>query len=63
MNRFMKGFLFALLIVYVVSPMDLVPGQIDDILAVILYLAANKNKLAIDRRDDGRTGVIDVDGT
>ena len=63
MNRFWKGFLFALLIVYVVSPMDFVPGPVDDILAIVLYLAANKSKLAIDKRDDERIEVIDIDGT
>ncbi len=63
MNRFWKGFLFALLIVYVVSPVDFVPGPVDDILAVLLYLAANKNKLALDKRDDERIEVIDADGT
>ncbi|SFC00743.1 hypothetical protein [Butyrivibrio sp. YAB3001] len=62
MNRFWKGFLFALLIVYVVSPMDFVPGPVDDILAIVLYLAANKSKLAIGKRDDERIEVIDVNG-
>jgi hypothetical protein len=63
MNRFMKGFLFALLIVYVVSPVDFVPGPVDDILTIVLYLAANKSKLAIGKRDDERIEVIDADGT
>ena len=43
--------------------MDFVPGPVDDILAVLLYLAANKNKLALDKRDDERIEVIDADGT
>lgn len=62
MNRFWIGFLFALLIVYVVSPLDFAPGPIDDVLAIALYLAANKNKLAIGKRDDERIEVVDADG-
>lgn len=64
MNKFMKWILFTLLIVYVVSPMDFVPGPVDDILAIFLLLAANKSKLAIGKRDEEeRIEVIDVDGT
>ncbi|MDC7292077.1 MULTISPECIES: hypothetical protein [unclassified Butyrivibrio] len=63
MNKFMKWILFTLLIVYVVSPVDFVPGPVDDILAIFLLLAANKSKLAIGRRDEERIEVVDVDGS
>ncbi len=63
MNTYMKWILFTLLIVYVVSPVDFVPGPIDDILAIFLLLAANKRSPAIEKRDDERIEVIDVDGT
>jgi uncharacterized membrane protein YkvA (DUF1232 family) len=59
----MKWILFTLLIVYVVSPVDFVPGPVDDILAIFLLLAANKSKLAIGRRDEERIEVVDVDGS
>ena len=36
MNGVLKGMLIALIIVYVVSPLDLCPGPIDDILLLLL---------------------------
>ena len=65
MSNFWKGFLVALLIVYVISPMDLLPGPVDDILAIVFALAATKNRHAIEKRDNDneRIEVIDVDGT
>ena len=67
MSNFWKGFLVALLIVYVISPMDLLPGPIDDVLAIAFALAAAKNRNAIEKRnndnDNERIEVIDVDGT
>ena len=63
MNRFMQGMLFALLLVYVVSPVDFVPGPVDDILAIVLYTAANRDKfLPRKSTDNDRIEVIDVDG-
>ncbi len=38
----MKGMLIILVILYVVSPLDLCPGPIDDIIVVLLGLAAKK---------------------
>ncbi|MBQ6587485.1 MAG: hypothetical protein IJI01_02265 [Butyrivibrio sp.] len=63
MNKFLQGMLFALLLVYVVSPVDFVPGPVDDILAIILYAAANRNKF-LPKKDYGneQIEVIDVDG-
>ena len=62
MNRFWIGFLFALLIVYVVSPVDFLPGPVDDILAIALYLVANKSKLPTGKKDNERIEVIDANG-
>ena len=63
MNKFLQGMLFALLLVYVVSPVDFAPGPIDDILAIVLYAAANRNKLLPRKStDNDRIEVIDVDG-
>lgn len=42
MNDIMKGMLIVLVILYVVSPLDLCPGPIDDIVVVLLAFAANK---------------------
>ena len=65
MNKnFIKGVLFALLMVYVISPADLAPGPVDDILAILIYLAANKKqllKLGIGKKDED-IEVLDVNG-
>ncbi len=63
MSNFVKGVLFTLLIVYVVSPMDFAPGPIDDALAIILFLATNRNKISIGKNDGGHVDLIDVDRT
>ena len=59
MNKFVKGLLFALLAVYVISPADLCPGPIDDVLAILVYLAANRNSFGITRKDTV-TDIVDV---
>ena len=43
-NGFLKGILFALLVVYVISPLDLAPGPVDDLLMILLSAAANSKK-------------------
>ena len=48
-------------LIYVVSPADLLPGPVDDVIAILLYLAANKRDLRIIKKNDEAT-VIDVDG-
>ena len=40
-NGIIKGMLIALLVVYVISPLDLAPGVIDDLLVILLGAAAN----------------------
>ena len=63
MNKsFIKGMLFALLVVYVISPVDLLPGPIDDVLGILLYLAANRKQFGIEKKD-ADIEVIDTDGT
>lgn len=47
-NNFLKGILFALLVVYVISPLDLAPGPVDDLLLILLSAATNT------KREDGR---------
>ena len=42
MNNVMKGFVLAAVIFYMVSPLDLAPGPIDDIIVLVLGLAARK---------------------
>ena len=40
MNNFLKGALVILMLVYIISPIDLAPGFIDDILVTVLGIAA-----------------------
>ncbi len=42
MNGTMKGMILVLLVLYVLSPIDICPGPIDDIIVVLLGLAAYK---------------------
>ena len=60
-NKIIKWLVFAILVIYVVSPADLLPGPVDDVIAILLYLAANKRDLRIGKKNDDAT-VIDVDG-
>ena len=63
-NGFVKGMLFALLIVYVISPADFLPGPIDDALAILIYYIVNKQNLGIGRltKKDADIEVLDTDG-
>ena len=43
MNGIVKGMLIALIIVYMVSPIDVMPGSpIDDVIVLLLGLASQK---------------------
>ena len=48
MNGVMKGMLFILMLMYVVSPVDACPGPIDDVIVILIYMASNKGLKAID---------------
>ncbi len=60
-NKLMKWLVLAVLVIYVVSPADFLPGPVDDVIAILLYLAANKRELKIGKKDED-IEVIDVDG-
>ncbi len=42
MNNFFKAVLVILIVAYIVSPIDLVPGPIDDALLILFALGGNK---------------------
>ena len=42
MNDVMKGLLIVLVIIYVISPIDFVPGPVDDFIVILLGLASQK---------------------
>ena len=41
MEGIVKGVLLGLLVLYVISPVDLVPGPIDDAILAMIYIAGN----------------------
>lgn len=42
MNGIAKGMLIVLVILYIISPIDFVPGPIDDILLLLFAVASSK---------------------
>lgn len=42
MNGATKGMLIALVVLYIVSPIDLCPGPVDDLIVLLVALAAQK---------------------
>ena len=48
-NGLLKVILAGLLVLYVVSPMDLAPGAIDDLLLILFSAAMNSRKQGTDR--------------
>lgn len=42
MNDILKGMFIVLIILYVLSPIDLMPGPIDDVIVILLGVAATK---------------------
>lgn len=48
MNAVLKGMLFMLMIMYVVSPVDLCPGPIDDLILLLFVFGGNRAGLLED---------------
>ena len=48
MNGVMKGMIVVLIFLYIVSPIDACPGPIDDIIVVLIGIAATKRNKAIE---------------
>lgn len=42
MNDVMKGMILVLMIMYIVSPLDACPGPLDDIIVLLIGIAAHK---------------------
>ena len=42
MNGVVKGMMLILMIVYVLSPVDLMPGPVDDLIVLLGWVVANK---------------------
>lgn len=48
MGGVIKGMLIVLMILYIISPIDFVPGPIDDILVLLLGIASQKGISAVE---------------
>ena len=48
MNGVAKGMILVLVILYIVSPIDACPGPVDDIIVLLLSIAATKGRDAIE---------------
>lgn len=48
MNRVAKGMILVLVILYIVSPIDACPGPVDDIIVLLLGIAASKGRDALE---------------
>jgi uncharacterized membrane protein YkvA (DUF1232 family) len=46
MNDFMKALVLVVVLLYIVSPIDALPGPVDDVIVAMLGIAARK-KLAV----------------
>jgi len=46
MNNSMKTLILVVVLVYVISPIDAVPGPIDDVIVALLGMAARKHLTA-----------------
>lgn len=44
-SGFVKGSLFVLVLLYIISPVDLVPGPIDDFLLLLFSVASSKKTI------------------
>jgi uncharacterized membrane protein YkvA (DUF1232 family) len=44
MNGVMKGMILVLMILYIVLPIDACPGSIDDIIVLLIGIAATKGR-------------------
>lgn len=60
-NKILNLLVLAILVIYVASPADFLPGPVDDVIAILLYLAANKRDFRIGKKNDD-VEVLDVDG-
>jgi uncharacterized membrane protein YkvA (DUF1232 family) len=56
MNGVAKGMIIALVILYVISPIDFAPGPVDDLIVVLLGIAATAGK----KRLSTAANIVDV---
>lgn len=53
MEKITKWLIIGVLALYVISPVDLAPGPVDDAIAILMYMIAARRKRAIDVFETG----------
>ena len=53
MEKLTKWLIIGALALYVISPVDLAPGPVDDAIAILIYMIAARRKRAIEVFDTG----------
>lgn len=53
MEKITKWLIITVLALYVISPVDLAPGPVDDAIAILIYMIAARRKRAINVFDTG----------
>lgn len=48
MNGVMKGMLLVLMLLYILSPIDVCPGPVDDFIVLLIGIAASKGSDALE---------------
>lgn len=57
MEKITKWLIITVLALYVISPVDLAPGPVDDAIAILIYMVAARRKHAINVFDTGSDDV------
>ncbi len=52
MEKITKWLIISVLALYVISPVDLAPGPVDDAIAILIYMIASRRKRAIEVFDE-----------
>ena len=53
MEKLTKWLIISVLALYVISPVDLAPGPVDDAIAILMYMIASRRKRAVEVLDAG----------
>ena len=59
MEKLTKWLIITALALYVISPVDLAPGPVDDAIAILIYMIAARRKHAIDVFDTGYENTVE----
>ncbi len=61
MEKITKWLIISALAIYVISPVDLAPGPVDDAIAILIYMIAERRKRAVEMFDAGYDDEMDYE--